>query len=83
MGGDANKCYVIFCITATNIRKNDHSTSCMLLFCGALINWQMKVLEGTDFSRVVIDVILVETNRRGIIAINKNEVLEFIVALGM
>ena len=43
---------------------------------------QMSVLQGTDFSKVQIDVILVETNRRGINAINKNEVLGFFGALG-
>jgi hypothetical protein len=42
----------------------------------------MSVLQGTDFSRVQIDVILVETNRRGINAINKNEVMDFFASAG-
>lgn len=40
------------------------------------------VLEGTDFSKVEIDVILVETNRRGIEAINKNDVMDWFATRG-
>lgn len=43
----------------------------------------MNVLEGTDFSRVQVDVILVETNRRGMDASNKNDVLNFFTKLGI
>ena len=42
----------------------------------------MMVLDGTDFSKVEIDVILVETNRRGMDAINKNDVLDWFTSRG-
>lgn len=43
---------------------------------------EMMVLDGTDFTKVEIDVILVETNRRGIDAINKNDVMEWFSSRG-
>ena len=43
----------------------------------------MNVLSGTDFSKVQVDVILVETNRRGIQGANKEEILDFLTKLGM
>jgi hypothetical protein len=48
----------------------------------ASLHSQMMVLDGTDFSKVEIDVILVETNRRGMDAINKNDVLDWFTSRG-